>query len=334
MTIRLQDIAKEVGVSVQVVSKVLNGGRSTVGASPETRRRITDKARELGYQPNAAGRALRHQAFRSVGLVMGGMSEDIFLPQQLVAGIVNALSEQHYTCSLVNVGQFDHRQMAEQPMFTQHMVDAMIMAYSRQPPSLLVEAAGMMSNPVVWLHRMVPENAVAFDEAGAAEALVDHLADRGHQAITYIDYNACVDTAPSVGNRLSGFYAGCSRRGVRPSTMIDRRVDRASRESFTQHWMYLDDRPSAVIVDSCSAAQVILDVALASGISFPDQMAIASYDNFSYASANAPGITCMISPEKVIGQKVAEMALELIRDRKLTVPSQIIAYNLWQGGTT
>src|SRR5690349_6471146 len=68
MAVKLRDIATKLNLSPSLVSGVLNE-RPGVWASEETRRRIHNMARELGYRPNAAARALRSGKTHTVALV-------------------------------------------------------------------------------------------------------------------------------------------------------------------------------------------------------------------------------------------------------------------------
>lgn len=334
MPVRLKDIAAEVGLSVQVTSKVLNGGSSTIGASPATRRRVLEAARRMGYRRHAAGSALRRQSFRSIGLLMGG-AEDAFLPQRLIGGIAGTLSACDYTCCLVAAGSLDDAdQIDRQPLLAERMVDALIIGYSQDPPPALQEAVARLSLPVVWLYRHTPHNAVTHDEGRAAELLVEHLAGLGHAAITYLDYNGRRDQSAAARDRLAGFFAACQRRRVEPVLMNDRHVPRPERAAASRAWLQRPSRTAAVIVDSCTAAQVVLDVAHQSGTAVPHDLAIASFDSGSNATANDPAITVALLSEEKIGTAAAELSLELIRSGGTCVDSRLVQPSLLVGGTT
>ncbi|MBN1675494.1 MAG: LacI family DNA-binding transcriptional regulator [Kiritimatiellae bacterium] len=74
--VRLIDVAEKARVSISTVSKVLNNAEVQVAISEKTRDRVQRAARELGYLPNAAARALRRQQFRTLGVV--GSSPQFF----------------------------------------------------------------------------------------------------------------------------------------------------------------------------------------------------------------------------------------------------------------
>ena len=334
MSIRLRDIAETVGVSVQVVSKVINGGESNVGASPETRDRILAAAHRLGYRRNAAGLALRTQSFGSVGLLLGDDTQSVFMPQMMLAGLTNTFAEAGVTCTLMSVRKIDAPNIGRQRLLNERLVDALILANVHDPSSDLTQALRMLEMPVLWLHRDVRSNAVAFDEKQATVDLVDHLVERGRRDIAFVDYHGNLSHAPATRQRLTGYEDACRRHGLPLRFLNQQRVERAERAAYTRDWIVRDDAPGAVIVNSFSAAQVILDVALSLGVEVPTRLAIASFDNGSQATANAPAITSAIVPERELGQIAAEFALELARKRRKRIPSRQLRCGLFVGGTT
>ena len=75
--VTLSDVAARAGVSVSAVSRVLRNAPST-RVSAETRQRIEDAARELGYRPNFAARALKSSRTNVIGLVVPLVTNAIF----------------------------------------------------------------------------------------------------------------------------------------------------------------------------------------------------------------------------------------------------------------
>lgn len=334
MSVRLRDIADVVGVSVQVVSKVLNGGESNVGASPETRQRIADAAARLGYRRNAAGLALRTQSFQSIGLLLGDSDQSVFMPQKVLSGLVETLAGAGFTCTLMSAGRMDAQTIADQRLLNEHLVDALILANSVDPSSEVTQALRLLDMPALWVHRDVRSNAVAFDERQATDELVSHLVERGRRDIAYVDYNGSSSQAPASRQRLAGFEQACERHGLVPRYMNRTRIERAQRASYTQGWITRSDAPDAVVVDSFSAAQVILDVAHQTGVEVPKRLAIASFDNGTNTTANDPAITAAIVPEHELGRAAAEMALALAQKQRQRIPSRRLRCSLFIGGTT
>jgi len=96
--ISLKDIAKESGVSLTAVSKVLNDSPIRIGL--KKRKRILSIVKKLNYKPNIVARALRNKKTKTVGIVVPDMST-LFYPE-LIKNIETKLSVYGYRCILCN----------------------------------------------------------------------------------------------------------------------------------------------------------------------------------------------------------------------------------------
>ena len=316
-----------------MVSKVLRGGRSTVGASSATRQRVLRAARELGYRPHAASQALRSQRFGSIGVLMGG-ADEFYLPQRVMGSLSRTLAARNRTCTLVCTEGFDAQSLLANPLLKSRIVDVVVIGYVYEPPLDVVQAIDELAVPSLWLNRMVETDGVYVDEAGAAGQLVHHMAGLGHQQIGYVNYSTDGRDDSLAARRLGGLAGAARDTGVQVSRVIQRSVPRGERQQATREWLLSLDRPSAFIVHSLSAAQAIMQTAVQLGLRIPDDLAIASFDNGGGCDANIPAITCAIHPEIEFGRTAAEMALEKAASPQSPLPSRCLRYTLAIGGST
>ena len=87
----MRDIAAASGVSQSTVSRVLSGVESRVPIAEETRRRILEAARSLGYRPNPLARGLRGASTNLMGAVVRDFS-DPFFAEAIEALVVESMS--------------------------------------------------------------------------------------------------------------------------------------------------------------------------------------------------------------------------------------------------
>jgi LacI family transcriptional regulator len=257
----LSDIAEKLGISASLVSKVLND-RPGVWASEETRGRIRAAAREMGYRPNAAARALRSGKSRQVAFVSLGRPPD---PDAAPArdGSLRALAER------VAAHGYELRVQAyPDPIDVERGLAVLLQARScdavvlwgreadTEPLGVFLEKSGLpfaikgrfeKSHPG-WLQ-------VDFDHEGMVMRAVEHLASLGHRRIATIGYP------------LSEPYTYCLAEGFRMAmeTLLGETVseqmtaygpmDVGAAERTVLRWLALpdSDRPTAVVLDGSPA---------------------------------------------------------------------------------
>lgn len=333
--IRLADVAAETGVSVQVASVVLNGRHaSTAGASEETRQRVLAAAKRLGYRRHNAAASLRRQRHGRAGLLMAGTEDNVFLPQDVLAGIVTQLNQHKLGLTLDSVVLRNPDAISQSRLINEDCVDVMIVALVEEPSAGLTRLVRSIDRPVLWMHRPTSRNSVAFDEAGAAAALVEHLASTGHRTVHFIDLHAPRPEVFAPAQRAIGFEEACLTHGIDGRLGFSQRVPRRERAEYFKAWLAEHPEPTAVILASCSAAQVMLDVAIATGRRVPETLAIAAFDNGSMCTANAPTITSAIVPERQLGLDTGEMAASLVKQPQARLAHRRLACIVQVGGTT
>lgn len=333
MRVTLSTIGEELGVSHQVVSKTLNGGRSTVMVSKQLEQRIHDTARRLGYRPSAVGRSLRSGKTMTVGILLGPPEHFLLSPETLAA-MVQALSEKGYTATLFSTAGTTEQDYLKSPLLRQHAVDALIISYVHEPTPQFVSSVSDLPMPVLWLNRNAPRNTLQVDERGAARKLAEHLLELGHRSIGFVDYSFGSLTEPLVAERLSGINEATGQAGAFVS-VIQKKLARSDRSAHARGWLSSGKaRPTAVIVNSLSSAQIVCQTALGMGMRLPEDLAVASFDNGQSHRANVPVITSAIRPDADFGRAAGEMLFELLDRVDGCIPSRSLAFGISVGEST
>ncbi|WFB36103.1 LacI family DNA-binding transcriptional regulator [Kiritimatiellota bacterium B12222] len=329
--VTLADIARQVGVAPQVVSIVLNGGKGTASARPEIRDRIREVATELGYRPFSAGQALRRGAFQSVGLLIGP-PEDFLLTQPTLSGLVERLAESDYTATLVHTRSSSLSGLMENPLVRSRHTDGLLIPFVRTPSARLREELSSLQIPVVWMNRSARHNAIRMDEGDAAAQLVSLYHRKGRKSVTFVDYSSGGRDAHT-RERIRSAEHQAQKLGMNFNTHL-RSVPRDQRGEAVAEWLKTQHAPLHLIVNSLSAAQIILQVGVREGWKVPETLSLASFDNGKGFTANVPAISCAVRPDYLFGIRSAEMILEQIQSREAQIPSERLSFDVIEGGTT
>ncbi|CAN5655536.1 LacI family DNA-binding transcriptional regulator [soil metagenome] len=332
MSVTLADIGEQLGISHQVVSKTMNGGKSTVVVSKELERRIRETAARMGYRPSTAGRSLRLGRTMSIGILVGP-SEDFLLSPDTLVACVKTLSERGYSTTLFSAEGTSEADYLKSPLLSERSVDALLVSYAHEPSPAFEAEIARLPMPVIWLNRKTASNALSVDERGAARQLAEHLLELGHRHIAFLDYSSGLLTDSLIAERLSGMRDALEESGAILS-IIQKRLARTDRSEHAQTWLKSETRPTAIIANSLTSAQAVCQTALGMGLALPGDLAVASFDNGQGHLANVPVITCAIRPDAEFGRMAAKMIFDQLDQPDRCTPGHALPFAISLGGST
>ena len=207
MAVTIKDIAKKAGVSYSTVSRALND----VGAGKsESRQKILDIAKEMGYVPNQAAINLKSSRSHTIGLFFSTISKmtSPFVLHDVLTGVYNIVGSRYN----VAVKGID---MHEAGTLNPTLFDGIIVWSQRSEDSSFIEEVLEKKIPMVAICRIVYYDVpnVVTDEALAMEQAMDYLLDNGHRRIAVIGGLPGVD---STRLRHRGWRTSMIRHGLDP----------------------------------------------------------------------------------------------------------------------
>ena len=177
----IQDVAALAGVSAATVSRSLSGH---VNVAAQTRQRVLDAARELGYVVSPQASGLASGRTRAVAVVVPFITRWYF--STVVAGVADVLRRSGYDAVLYHLGSAEDRDHFFERMPLARRVDG-ILTLSMPLNEEHTLALRALDIPLVSVGAHVPGSAsVRIDDAAAAQTAVNHLVHQGHQRIGFI----------------------------------------------------------------------------------------------------------------------------------------------------
>ncbi|WP_284602182.1 LacI family DNA-binding transcriptional regulator [Dickeya dadantii] len=322
----LKQIAKTLGLSVTTVSRALNGYDDVAA---ETRLRVEDEARRLGYRPNTFARRLKMGRIDAVGLVFplqpAPLSNTTFM--EMVAEISHELSKQEIDLLLIaDEEQADHPAFLR--MIESRRVDALIVAHTLQQDSRLqyLQSIGF---PFLALGRSdLPTPYAWFDfdnQAGAALATL-HLIALGHRHIAFLGEH---HPQSFIAQRRAGYLDALAAAGIARRDELLRQIAPSRREGYqtTLQWLALPQPPTAIVVDGSTqgegAALALRDSGRLQG---EQAVSLIVYDGLPADSLLEIPVTAITQATRVqVGRQIADMVFRLLAG---DAPASLQA--LWQ----
>lgn len=311
MAVTIKEVARDAGVSVATVSRVLSGKGSVREA---TRRRVLDVAQRLDYVPHGAAQSLITRVTRTVGVILPDAHGEFF--SELVRGIdiVSRAAGYHL---LVSGFHSDSRDLTAILQATRGRVDGLIVMSPEADVEVLRQSLGEPV-PVVLLNCALESNehdAIDVDNYGGARAVVEHLARLGHRRIAMVTGPAHnVDSC----ERLRGFRDGVTE-------LFSNGAGGEATElagDFSEHGGYLaarrllerEPRPTAVFAANDMMAVGFLCALAEAGVQVPDEMTVVGFDDVPLARYLSPPLTSVAASMAEVGRRAMERLLLAMLD--------------------
>jgi LacI family transcriptional regulator len=305
---RISDVAAAAGVSVTTVSLVMNDVESRISA--ETRQRVREAAKAIGYAPSSVARGLRTQQTRTVGLISDQIATTPFAGDML-AGAQDAARENGHLVFLIDTGGDSAIEADAIRALTAQQVDALIYACMWHQ---VVAAPASLPAGTVFLDCR-PENGgfrsvVPDDRAGGVSA-VRELVAAGHRRIAYID----TDDAPIASElRHEGYLEVLADAGIAVDPALHVRGETTARGGriATDRLLELpeDQRPTGIFCFNDRMAVGVYTAAHHRGLEIPRDLSVVGYDDQQLIAAEQdPPLTTIALPHYDMGRWAMEVAL-------------------------
>jgi LacI family transcriptional regulator len=306
--ITMEDVAREAGVSLMTVSRVLNGKD---GISEATRLRIQEVIDRLGYRRSNIARGLVTKRTGTLGLVVPDNSNPYF--SEVARGVEHAAYAEDYNVFLCNTEEDANREKAVLVSLAEKQVDGLILVGSRLDSDTLSTYLGYF--PALVLVNRVLQNieasTICSDDISGSRLVIQHLVNRGHRAIGML---AGPERSFSGQVRTEGYARALAEAGIQRNPdwfrhclpMVDA-SQQVAMELLTQH-----PELTALFCFNDLVAVGALKACAQIGRVVPDDIAIIGYDDIPLASLVTPALTTIHLPRYRTGRLAGETLLAQI----------------------
>jgi LacI family transcriptional regulator len=321
----LKDIAGSLGVSVALVSKVLNRRMGTSGCSEKTRKAILAKAKQLRFRPNPLAVALRAGRKGTVGVFVHPIGNPgSGLVESLLDGIAEACNRnrERIWLSFFKTGdEFGERAPSE----AQHEVDGLLLAGVSHPElAPLLRGFRKQGVPVVSVctRPVLPSIPNVFtDEEALGYLATRHLLERGCRRIAH------VGRLPS---RIRGYRRALRAHGLPFSPALVRETKEfalGEGGAAVRAWLAAGMRFDGVVAQSDNQALGAMYELLRHGRKVPQEVKVVGIDNSPICDLSPVALSSVSQEMQEVGRRAAEMLLDGIAGKRMSscvVPPQVI----------
>lgn len=326
----IKEIARICEVSAATVSKALNDKEDI---SEDTKKRIKDVAKEMGYFPQYYARAIRMNRSYNIGVLfadeaMNGLTHDYF------ANILNSFKEtaeeQGYDITFINSNPESKKGRTYLEHCRYRGLDGVMIACTRYENPEVVELLES-DIPVVTIDYPFPDRiSIMSNNFVGMKRLAEYIISKGHKRIAYISG----EDSSVTKQRLEAFREAMKNHGLEMPEEYQisseyRNLEKAA--IYTKQLLELSNPPTCILYPDDYSAVGGMNQIQAMGLSIPEEVSVAGFDGIFLASQLRPQLTTVLQATKEIGKKAAEKLIVLIEGENISVKSVLINTELQKG---
>lgn len=301
----LKDLAERAGVSVSLVSAVLNDNKH-VRMSEKTRERVLAEIKKANYVPNHAARSLRLSRTNVLAVIIPQISRPVYEP--LLRGIYAGAEELGYAVLLGDAAQLVSGSQLVERILGQGQVDGTMVRHSATLDQRIVTELSQRQAPLLVLDQVDQPGFhwVSLDETAGAAVGVRHLIELGHRDIAFL---GGIAEFSGTQRRLTGYRQAMAEAGlrVREDWIAYCIQDPDAGYRLASEFLARDDRPSAVFVNNIVAAHGVAVAAADLGIQVPRDLSLVAFHDVPFADFDRPAITTVAMPMHKLGLQGVRM---------------------------
>jgi LacI family transcriptional regulator len=330
MPATIEDVAKLADVSIKTVSRVINNEPFVAEA---TRAKVMTAMQELGYAPNISAQRLASGRSRVIGLVsqfaFHNITWDYVNSVQL--GVLEECRKHEYGM-LINPcdSERPEDQQGILRLVAQRKVDGFILIPPADNSTSLLEELQARRIPFVRLaprDRQSPWPYVTPDDRQGAYDMTQHLLSQGHKRIGFIIGDSRHQASH---DRLAGFRDALEAHKVQLDATLVQQGDFtfASGIACGRALLEARPRPTAIFAGNDNMAVGVLAVAHQLGISVPEDLSVAGFDDVPLAQQLWPPLTTVRQPIRELAQWATGLLIDLIEETPLSTAHHVLATEL------
>lgn len=314
--ISIVDIAEALNVSAATVSRALNDNPRI---SEATRKRVKDKAEELGYRHNSMASSLRNKRSNIIGMIVPRIS--MYFHAIFITALQNRLQEEGYSLMVCQSNDSESIEQKLAATLYSSRVDALVVSLALYTEDYKhFDGFTKQGIPLIFYDRVPTKTYAAHiikgDDYRGGLLAGNHLIETGCSKIAYISGPL---SCSIYKERTEGFQHALDKAKIK----LERKWCFYQELTAENAWNSLrqifvgKERPDGIFASNDTTALAAVEFAREQGIKIPDELKIVGYSNDPRASIISPPITTIDQHPVEMANRVAQKLLNLLKDKSL-----------------
>ena len=318
---RIRDVAKEAGLSIATVSRVVNG---TTNVSPETRARVLNACKKLDYVPNPAARALSTNKSHTIAAIIPTIEHSVFA--KYIAAIEHTLDEHSYSLVMAISNADEVEELKAARKLLGMGAEAFILTGAVHSDELH-EMFDRRNVPYVLSSIWDPDSrnvTIGYDNYALAARAVEYLVSYGHKNIAVL-HGPLSESDRTVARRSGAADACVTDVNLH---FIETELNVSGGKQGVGRLLESGKRYTAILCFSDVLALGTYFALSEAGLRVPDDISVMGFDNLDWSEHTCPPLTTINLPAKRMGYEVAAQLIDHLENSKpiqsTLLPGEII----------
>jgi len=306
----IYDVAKNAGVSIATVSRVLNKPQKV---NEETRAAVLQAIDELGYTPKLEARTRALKESGRIGVITPFFTAPSFV--QRLRGIASVLTPSDYELVIYTVDSFSRLQSYLETLPINGNLDGLIIVSLRFEDALASRLVERKLQTVLIEYPQKLLSSVEIDDIAGGKMVAEYLLKKGHRTFGFLgDSDIPEYGIHPISHRLVGFRQGLNQAGIElPEEQVY--LVPYDMETTRQHTFRLLDSktpPTAIFAATDLQAMGVLRAAHDRGLRLPEDLAVVGFDDLDMAEY--VGLTTVRQHLDISGKLAVEILFTLLAE--------------------
>lgn len=327
--VTIYDVARESGVSMATVSRVLNGNSNVRQATKEKVLKVID---DLDYRPNAVARGLASKKTTTVGVIIPDVTDGYF--SSLARGIDDIATMYKYNIILANSDDNPDKEASVLNTLLSKQVDGIIFMGNEINDDLRADFK-RSDCPIVLAGSVDINNSVPsvnIDYADAVKNETERLIKNGNSRIAFASGSMKQDVNKKY--RLKGYVSALENNGIKFNEKLVFETKGTYEDGYDLAEQIINDKVTAAVATNDELAAGILNGMTDRGVSVPQDFELFTSNNTKLAKMMRPQLSSITQPLYDIGAVAMRLLTKIMNKEKIDNRYVVLGYEIVERDST
>jgi DNA-binding LacI/PurR family transcriptional regulator len=303
----VRDVARDAGVSVATVSRVLANDGYPV--SDETRAKVLASVAKLHFVPNDLARGLSQDRTNTIGIIVPNIVNLYYA--QLVMGVEEVAAQNGISTMICNTNSSSDKLHGDLRVLAQKRVDGILLCGSSPNPQDISDASIFRQIPTVAIGRndKLEVPSIHADNIKAGYRATQHLIELGHTRIAYL---SGTPNWADGADRVTGFKTCMLENDIAATDMILSFGSLTEEDAYNRMTdIWVKNQVTAVIGANDRVAIGAMASLMDLQVRIPEDVAVIGFDNIASGNFVRPSLTTMDIPARDMGAEAMRLLLKM-----------------------